>query len=191
MNFKKIFPITLLLWPYLMIFILLAGLVSPAALLGVSLVYTLMTFAVYILNIIHAWTYKSEDSYKNLAFWNMLIKLVYIPFYIIIFIIEMCLLVSIFFVGAGRDYASELVVCALYLMVVPSMYGVSAVVQARKRGLVSTTYAVVHSILHFILVADLISAVILYAKLEKVYRTQKQYQYQIPGQGGMYYEQRG
>ena len=100
----------------------------------------------------------------------------------------MCLLVSIFFAGIGRDFASELIVFGLYLMIVPSMYGVSAVVQARKRGLVSTAYAVVHSILHFVLVADMISAIVLYAKMEKIHRNQ--IRFQGVEQGRIYYEQR-
>lgn len=188
MNFKKIFPITLLLWPYLFFLIILTAFVNEIFFMGCGIAYVVMTFVIYILNIIHAWTYKSEDSYKNLAFWNMLIKLVYIPFYIIIFIMEMCLLVSIFFAGIGRDFASELIVFGLYLMIVPSMYGVSAVVQARKRGLVSTAYAVVHSILHFVLVADMISAIVLYAKMEKIHRNQ--IRFQGVEQGRIYYEQR-
>ena len=175
MSLKRIFPIILLVWPYLIFPQFLMMLSGEDAVRSYAIGYEIMTVVICALNIIYAWTYKSQDSYKDLAFWNMLIRLVYIPFYIIIFIIEIVLLSTSIIAGFGSILAIEIIFLVICLLVTSPMYGVSAVIQAKKRGLVPSEYAVLHSILHFIIIASLVSSIVLYAKLGKIHKQQKHF----------------
>ena len=49
--------------------------------------YLVMTAVVYLMNIVNAWMYKGEDNCYRLAFFDMLIKLLHIPFYLLVFLI--------------------------------------------------------------------------------------------------------
>ena len=87
MKNKKWMPILLMIWPYLvagMIFALLP-IESQSAILFMVLV-VLLTLVIYAANIINACTQKTEDI-GALVFWNMLVKLVHIPFYLVMFVI--------------------------------------------------------------------------------------------------------
>ena len=49
--------------------------------------YLVMTAVVYLMNIVNAWMYKDDDNSYSLAFFDMLIKLLHIPFYLLVFLI--------------------------------------------------------------------------------------------------------
>lgn len=174
MSIKRIFPIILLVWPYLIFPQFIILLTGEDSVRSFAIEYGIATVAICILNIVYVWTNKDEDAYKDLAFWNMLIKLVYIPFYIIISVLEIVMLTTTIIAGVGEALAIEMFLVEACLMVTTPMYGVSAIVKARKRGLVSNGYAVGHSILHFIIIASLVSSIVVYAKLDRIYKQQKQ-----------------
>lgn len=71
----------------------------------------------------NAWMYKGENACYRLAFFDMLIKLLHIPFYLLVFLVGVLMFVA---------------------MVVP---------------------ALVHGILHFLFVTDVISVICVFAKM--------------------------
>lgn len=167
---KRFFPITLAVWPYL--YVILSLTFSSYEKLGGIIFYggMLLTFAVYISNIIYACIWKGEDSYYHLAFWNMLIKLIHIPFYIGVFLLGV--LFFLVMVVPVFTFLSPLLIFCLFLvdaflMITSSMYGVNALIRASRKQVVSKKYVVINIILQFIFVADVISAIVLYIKARK------------------------
>lgn len=166
----KILPTVLLLWPYLCLLPVWAGSKNEALFSEFIWVYIILTVVVYILNIINACVYKGENAGYRLAFWNMLIKLFHIPFYLTVFLLGVALFVSM--VVPALVFFSPIVIAALFvidlfLMITSSMYGVNALLRAVKQGEVSQTYALVHGVLHFFFVADIVSAICVFVRLKK------------------------
>lgn len=99
-----------------------------------------------------------------------MIKLVHIPFYLLVFIAGVALLAAS--VVPGLILVTPIVVIGLMigsfcLLVTTSMYGINALVRAVKLREISVAYAVIHGILHFIFVTDTISAVLIFIKIRK------------------------
>ena len=105
---------------------------------------------------INAWSYKGGNAVYRLAFFDMLVKLLRIPFYLLVFLAGVLMFMAY-----------------LLLMITSSMYGVSALVRAVRQGKVSKRYAVVHGILHFLFVTDVISAICVFVKMSAVRRKEK------------------
>ena len=124
---RKILPVVLLVWPYLFFIGFMIGQDNETLFSAFFLSYLVMTAVVYILNIINAWIYKGEDNCYRLAFFDMLIKLLHIPFYLLVFLIGVLMFMAM----------------------------------------------VVHGILHFLFVTDVISAVCLFVKMSVVRRKEK------------------
>ena len=92
MKWKNVPPILLILWPYL---IILSFLFPNEDMLTLFLnIYLLLTFPVYLLNILYTCTYKAEDALTHLAIWNMIIKLAHIPFYGLVFLLGACMMLT-------------------------------------------------------------------------------------------------
>ena len=167
---KRFFPITLAVWPYL--YVALTLMFSSDETLGGIFLWggMLLTPVVYISNIIYACICKGEDSYYHLAFWNMVIKLVHIPFYLGTFLLGILfLLVAVVpvFTFVTPFLIIFLIFVDIVLMITSSAYGISPLVRAGKRHVVSKKYAVINIILQFLFVADVISAIVLYIKVRK------------------------
>lgn len=167
---KRFFPITLAAWPYLYVVLTLAF--SGYEKLGGIIFYggMLLTLAVYLSNIIYACVWKEEDSYYHLAFWNMLIKLIHIPFYLGVFllgVLSLLVMVVPVFIFLSPVLIFSLFLVDAFLMITSSMYGVNALIRAGKRQIVSKKYVVINIILQFLFVADVISAIVLYIKVRK------------------------
>ena len=124
---KKVLPVVLLIWPYLFFAGFLIGEENENLFSAFFLGYLVMTAVVYIMNIVNAWMYKGEDNCYRLAFFDMLIKLLHIPFYLLVFLIGVLMFMAM----------------------------------------------VVHGILHFLFVTDVISAVCLFVKMSVVRRKEK------------------
>ena len=168
---KRFFPITLAIWPYLYA-TLLFSVPTTYEVLSELILWggMVLTLVFYISHIIYACICKGEDAYYDLAFWNMLIKLLHIPFYLCIFLIGVFFLLAAV-VPVFTFVAPILIFCLflvdVFLMVTSSMYGVNALLRAGKKQMVSKTYVIINIILQFLFVADVISAVVLYIKLRK------------------------
>lgn len=124
---KKVLPVVLLIWPYLFFAGFLIGEENENLFSAFFLGYLVMTAVVYLMNIVNAWMYKGEDNCYRLAFFDMLIKLLHIPFYLLVFLIGVLMFMAM----------------------------------------------VVHGILHFLFVTDVISAVCVFVKMSVVRRKEK------------------
>ena len=124
---KKILPVVLLIWPYLFFVSFLIGEENENLFSAFFLGYLVMTAVVYLMNIVNAWMYKGEDNCYRLAFFDMLIKLLHIPFYLLVFLIGVLMFMAM----------------------------------------------VVHGILHFLFVTDVISAICVFVKMSVVRRKEK------------------
>lgn len=172
---KMKFPLTLAIWPYLYF---LGSLIvdDNERLQTVFLVgYIILTIMVYLSNIVYACTRKGEDSYYHLAFWNMLIKLIHIPFYLFTFLMGVLFLFAS--VVPALIFVTPFIIIMLFfidvfLMITSSLYGINALIRAGYKQVVSKEYAVINSILHVIFVADVISAIVFYIKVRKEKRVQ-------------------
>ena len=124
---KKVLPVVLLIWPYLFFAGFLIGEENENLFSAFFLGYLVMTAVVYLMNIVNAWMYKDEDNCYRLAFFDMLIKLLHIPFYLLVFLIGVLMFMAM----------------------------------------------VVHGILHFLFVTDVISAICVFVKMSVVRRKEK------------------
>ena len=124
---KKVLPVVLLIWPYLFFDGFLIGEENENLFSAFFLGYLVMTAVVYLMNIVNAWMYKDEDNCYRLAFFDMLIKLLHIPFYLLVFLIGVLMFMAM----------------------------------------------VVHGILHFLFVTDVISAICVFVKMSVVRRKEK------------------
>lgn len=172
---KRFFPITLAIWPYL--YVVLTLVFSSNEKLGGMISYggILLTPVVYVSNIIYACICKGEDSYYHLAFWNMLIKLIHIPFYLGVFLLGVLFLllaVVPFFTLLSPFLILILILVDVLLMITSSMYGVNALIRAGMKQVVSKKYVIINIILQFLFIADVISAIVLYIKVRKKRFTQ-------------------
>ena len=164
---KTFWAVLLILWPYLLIpFMLVMHILSDGASTTPELlIYCCCTPVVYIANIICACRTKSA---KHLAFWNMLMKIIHIPAYVIIFMIG-AMLTGQLIVGLpfGLIIVPILVVIDVLLLCTTSAYGTCALVRAKREGCISTIFTVVNIILHFLFVWDVVSSIIVYRKIRK------------------------
>ena len=108
---------------------------------------------------------------RRLAFWDLALKLCMIPFYTLIFLYATGI-ATIMFVIPGLFLAAPFVVVPLLamsylLMLATSSYGFAASIRAAKRGLLPGSFTALHIALHFIAVADVISAAVLYLQLRR------------------------
>lgn len=167
---KKVLPLTLMAWPYLFVlFVLLPGDMSQEVYFTLFLVYLVLTILIYILNIRNAFTYAGENAPRKLAFFDMMLKLVHIPFYFCVFLVGAIFLLAM--VVPAFVLISPLIVVTLFvvdglLMLTTSMYGISAAVKAAKSGMLSRRTAILNGLLHCLFVADVISAIVLYRKIK-------------------------
>ncbi len=167
---KKILPVLLLVWPYLCVIPFGIGSSNEDIYGPVMGIYMILTVVVYLLNVISTFIDKDEAAYQRLAFWDMVMKVVHIPFYLMVFVLGVLLLLTIVvpaMVFVTPFMVGILVVVDLMLMVTTSLYGVSALLKGCRLGLISKTYTVVHIVLHCFFVTDVISAVMIYFKLRK------------------------
>ena len=147
---RKLFPLTLLIWPYLI--------VIPFLFQLDVIVYYLPTLLIVLLaNIIFACTIKGENAAVRLLTWNCRIKLAHIPVYCIIIMLGFAAPIAI----------PLLIVVDVILMVASSMYGINGLIQARKQVYISTKVILLHIAFHFVFVLDVISALYLRIKVCK------------------------
>ena len=168
MRYMKASAIILMLWPYLGF--VLFGIAGRLELPFLFWVHTALTVVVYVMCIVNACRCRGEGCAYQLAFWNMLIKLVHIPYYLFTLLVGILLLAVM--VVPAFIFASPILVLVLsvinyLLLLTSSVYGINAVLRGRKEGTLPTKTAVCHGILHLLFVTDCISAVIVFVKLRK------------------------
>ena len=165
---KYILPILLAVWPYLF-FLFGLFIDSEASTEAFALIYCGATVLVYLANAIFA--FRSRDlQIRDLARWDLIIKLCHIPFYIFVMLVGCLLALAI--VAPAVLFMAVMVIPVLVfvdvlLMLTSSCYGFSAIRRARAAGDLDTGCAIRHTIAHCIFVADVISAFLLWRKLKK------------------------
>ena len=164
---RKAPPIMLMVWPYLLIGMLyLFSLLSSDAASLVFYTYCPLTVAVYALNIWNACTLRDE---RQLARWSMAVKLVHIPFYLLVFCIGI-LFTSAMVVPAllfVSPFILLLLAAGSWLLLTSSAYSISAAVQAAARRRISKAGTIVCGVLHCFFVLDVVGAVLLFCRLQK------------------------
>lgn len=101
---------------------------------------------------------KRRVSSRALLFWNMILKLVYIPIYIVVFLYG----AFVSLLPLGIIWALLLAFIDYLLLLPTSMYGVSGLLLARREGKITTSTAVLSIIMQFFFCTDVISAIAMY-----------------------------
>lgn len=169
-SIRKICPVILMIWPYLVVLYALLPEEQPKLQGFFSTSYFILTILIYALNIWNAFTYPYEEAARKLAFYDMVIKLIHIPFYTVVFLMGVLFVLAM--VVPALIFFSPIVVFCLvvidfFLMITSSMYGISAAVKLAKKGMISKGGCVLHILLHLIFVTDIISAIYLYIKSKR------------------------
>ena len=162
---RKTVPVILIIWPYLLVLCLFL----PGYRFTIPF-YVLFTAIVYIFNIWNAWTYPCGETRRDLIFWNMIVKLMHIPFYAGVFALGCLMMLAMAvpaFLLVSPVFLTILAATDICLMLTTSMYGISAVVRSRKEGRISNQSALLHIIWHLFFVTDVVSAVFLFYRSRK------------------------
>ncbi len=170
MKSRKWLPILLTVWPYFVLGLLwIIGNQGENVLGPVITLLCVATAVIYVLNIVHASRHKNKDI-RGLALAGMLIKLVHIPFYLIIFmlgVMALAVMVVPVFVFISPVIVIILAIIDFFLMLTSSAYGINALVGAQKQGIISKRFMIIHILMHLCFILDIISAIIVYIKLRK------------------------
>lgn len=171
MIINRILAILLMFWPYT--FILCGFGKNEEIVSALMIAYVLLTLVVYTASIINAFLYKGKNRIYELALFDMLIKLIHIPFYVMVFVIG---ILSLFIaVVPALLLVAPIMIFILFvidalLMLTSSMYGISALLKASKAGMITKKFMIVQIIMHCFFVTDIISSVIVFIKVRKQHR---------------------
>lgn len=155
---KKIPMLLLLAAPYIFLRIcVVKGLVGEVFYIWIG-----MCVLIYLPNMIYAFVLpRLNYSGRQLLFWNMFLKLLNIPVYLLIAFIVM--LLHIFIIPMIPFLA-----LFDYTLLLPStMYGISGIWACYKKGGFSKTAMIVNIILQFLFCLDVFSAVYCYVRARK------------------------
>lgn len=134
-------------------------------------VWIAVVLAVGAANVANACLDRERDSPRRLAFWDMLLKLCMIPFYLLVFIGGVAVSVGMAVVPGLLLMAPLMVGMLAVIDYVPllltSSYGFAAAVRARRQGLITGASAVVLCVLHALFVTDVVAAIVLYVRVRK------------------------
>lgn len=127
-----------------------------------------------VANVINACLDRGEGSPRRLAFWDILLKLCMIPFYLLVFTGGFAASIAMAVVPGFILFAPIMVLLLAaidyVLLLLTSSYGFVSVVRARRQGLITSTSMVVLAVLHALFVTDVVAAIILHAKVRKAER---------------------
>ena len=98
---------------------------------------------------------------RRLLFWNMVLKLCNIPFYIGVFFVG--LMMSVFVI----PLLLPLILIDYSVLLPSTMYGLSGLLQAHREGRFSAKTLVIFGIMQFLFCLDVVSAVWMYISARK------------------------
>lgn len=157
---KRVPMLLLLIAPYL----LTGGLFTENTrmLIGCSVLFA----AILLFSGVYAFFLPKHYDGAQILFWNMLLKLCHIPFFLLVFLTVLLLHVMIlpllpllFFV----DY---------FLLLSSTMYGISGIWSCRRQGTFSWKAAVLHTLAQFLFCLDVVSAVCCFIQARKARTSQ-------------------
>ena len=170
MKLRKMLPVLLMVWPYLFFALMLLPETMDEMFSVILYAYMALTVVVYFGNMLFVCSNRQEGASERLAFWDMVIKLVHIPFYLLVFAVGAMFLLAM--VVPALVLFSPMVVMTLavidwLLMLTSSSYGIQSIRRAKKQGILTWKSAMWHTVLHLCFVTDVISAVCIYRKIRK------------------------
>lgn len=167
-------PIVQVSWIYLLIIALFTSInldSAPSEGLFTILMLTIfiVSIGINIVMIVSAIIEKKE--YKKLAFIDMALKLIYIPFYILVFVLALGFTGMLLVLGPGVLFTPIVIfLFALFDFIhlcTTSAYGSKAIYIAKRNGLLSNKASIILNICHYIFVIDVIASIVLYCMLRK------------------------
>ena len=166
---KKLPMIVLLVAPYIFVFVAIVICIiedgfTANALGYIGYEYLIMLMVVLIPNMVYAFVLKRNGyNQRDLFFWNMTLKLSYIPIYILIFMLGAFIGMMIL----GIMAIPFLAVFDYSLLLSSSMYGISGLSYVSNRGSFSKKQVIICGICQFIFVLDVLSAIYLFGKFRR------------------------
>lgn len=160
---KKILPIGLAVWPYI---VFLCYYTANQTYFDI---YSVLTLVFYLASAVYVWINRRAIGERELLFWNMTIKLVHIPYYLFCLLVVVGLFIASMIPGVIviASFASVIIIGSnVLLMLTSSAYGMSALIASNRE--LSTGYKVLHIIMHCTFVLDVVSAILIYRKAKKV-----------------------
>ena len=176
---KKLLPIFLVAFSYLFLFLifffcyLILGLISDDnyLLLLVILFLGLITL-IFIPNMIYAWLLpKLGYNEEKILFLNMVLKLCFIPFNLIIFLLPIYALFLpigflVLIMVLGTPLGIFLIIFVYLCLITTSMYGIRGLWQAYKKKKITKGFMIVNMVMHLFFILDVISSVIIYTTVK-------------------------
>lgn len=168
---RKIPMWILMVCPYIYVFDFVSISGGEREIAGIPLFYAYcaLTLVVCVVNLINAFTYKSEKIVYDLAFWSMVIKLVHIPFYILVYLLGILMVPSMLFIPMTfitPFIILFLVVVDVLFMISSSGYMLKGIWTAKKQEVISKRLAIVLTIFSFVFVGDVVVSIVFYRKIK-------------------------
>ncbi len=168
MKVRPFFPVLLMIWPYLFFAVFLLPESASEVVIDTFLAgYLVMTLIVYLANIWNAFRYRGREAVRELAVWNLAIKLTHVPFFVFVFAVGV--MAGAFAVIPAFSLFSILIIVSLiaidfFLMLTSSIYGIRAALLMRRQGLLRKQAMIGFIVGHLIFVVDVICAILLRAR---------------------------
>lgn len=171
---RTIIPVLLVGSPYLFIYLVWTVVLKERSLTAQTLshmilLYLLVTLMTCLPSGIFLFFTKEKLSLSYLAFWDMVIKLAYVPLYLGVLPLSLVLTVGLFLFG-GPFLGLFLLTVAYVPLLVSSLYGLICLREAEKRQIFSERVIQRYQNGHFFFFADVVYALMLYRKIKKIER---------------------
>ena len=165
----KIMPIILLIWIYFILFLIYKEILFNNE---YKMVFPTVIIISIILNILTIYSALIEKThYKSLAIYNMILKILTIPFYVLMFLLVMSSLLILSITGIGLFFFPLVAIIFFaidfFLLVTTSSLGLAAIRIIKKDGILPKSTCALLQICHFMFVIDIIASIILYIKIRK------------------------
>lgn len=179
-------PILLLILPYLLFVVLSVGMGRPdrdssgayimagdSRLQMTQTAICIVYVVVVLLNVV--WVIcqtAAGTSAQTLLLWDMLMKLCYIPYYLLAALMVLAGFATFMF--GGVTIIGVMWIADVLFLIPPSIYGLCGCIRACSEKKLSVGAAVALSILHFIFVLDVVAAVVGFCTVHGRHKRQKQ-----------------
>ena len=170
-------PILLLILPYLLFVVLSVGMGRPdrdsSRLQMTQSAICIVYVVVVLLNVV--WVIcqtAAGTSAQTLLLWDMLMKLCYIPYYLLAALMVLAGFATFMFGGVA--IIGVMWIADVLFLIPPSIYGLCGCIRACSEKKLSVGAAVALSILHFIFVLDVVAAVVGFCTVHGRHKRQKQ-----------------
>ena len=170
-NIVNKIPIWLLMvWPY----VFFLGMLFPEG--NFFGIYCVLTLLLCVANVVNAWKYTGEHKARELGLWGMVIKLVHMPFNIMVVMLAIILFVTMSASSGKTDAPFAiffLIICEFIFMITSSMYCMKAAMAGKELGVIKSEIANMLGMSCFIVISDIICTVIIYSKIKKNKKVKK------------------